>query len=140
MSVPTVPGGGAGDHEELRALVQCYSRAVDERDLEALEALFHPDAEVTGARGTQTIDEWLDTMRAPRTFPTSMHVLGDPLIHLRPGADEAVLDTYGVVYQLSDPGSGTGDLTLGIRYLDEVERLWGRWVIRRRTARTIWMR
>ena len=140
MTVPTVPGGGAGDHEELRALVQRYARAADERDVEALAALFHPDAEVTGARGTQPIDAWLDTMRAPRTFPTSMHVLGDPLIHLSPGADEAVLDTYGVVYQLNDPGSGKGDLTLGVRYLDDVERLWGRWVIRRRTARTLWMR
>ncbi len=140
MNASTVPGGGAGDHEELRALVQRYSRAADERDIAGLAELFHPDAEVTGARGTLTIGEWLDTMRAPRTFPTSMHVLGDPLIHLDPGADEAVLDTYAVVYQLNDPGSGKGDLTLGIRYLDDVERLWGRWVIRRRTARTLWMR
>jgi SnoaL-like domain len=79
-------------------------------------------------------------MRAPRTFPVSMHVLGDPLITLEPGADRAALDTYAVVYQLSDPGSDGGDLTLGIRYVDEVERLSGRWVIRRRTARTLWMR
>ena len=79
-------------------------------------------------------------MRAPRTFSTSMHLLGDPLIRLVPGADEAVLDTYAVVYQLGDPGSGTGDLTLGIRYLDDVVRLEGRWVVRRRTARTLWMR
>jgi len=140
VTVPTVPRGGAADHEELRALVQRYSRAADERDVDALARLFHPDAEVTGARGTQTIAEWLDAMRAPRTFPTSMHLLGDPLIHLGPGADEAVLDTYAVVYQLGDPASGGGDLTLGIRYLDDVERHRGRWVIRRRTARTLWMR
>ncbi len=99
----TVPGGGAGDHEELRALIQRYARAADERDMDTLTALFHPDAEVTGARGTQGISEWLDTMRAPRTFPTSMHMLGEPLIDLEPGAGEAVLDTYAVVYQLSDP-------------------------------------
>ena len=121
-------------------MVQRYARAADERDIGALAALFHPAAEVTGARGTLPVDEWLDTMRGPRTFPISMHVLGDPLIHLQPGADEAVLDTYAVVYQLNDPGSGKGDLTLGIRYLDEVERLDGRWLIRRRTARTLWMR
>ena len=88
----------------------------------------------------RAIDEWLDTMRAPRTFPTSMHVLGDPLITWSRGRTEAALDTYAVVYQLSEPGSGGGDLTLGIRYLDDVERLSGRWVIRRRTARTLWMR
>lgn len=135
-----MPAGEAGDRDELRFLVQRYARAVDERDVDELAALFHPDAEVTGTRGTQGIDEWLDTMRAPRTFPTSMHVLGDPLINLEPGADQAGLDIYAVVYQLSDPGSDGGDLTLGIRYLDDVERLSGRWVIRRRTARTLWMR
>jgi hypothetical protein len=140
MSEMTVPGGGAGDHEELRALIQRYARAADERDIGTLASLFHPDAEVTGARGAQNITEWLDTMGAPRTFPTSMHMLGDPLIDLVPGAHEATLDTYAVVYQLSDPGSGKGDLTLGVHYVDEVERLWGRWVIRRRTSRTIWMR
>jgi hypothetical protein len=140
VSPSTVPGAGPGDHEELRSLVQRYARAADDRDVDALAALFHPDAEVTGARGTQGIDEWLDTMRAPRTFPTSLHMLGDPLISVGPGADKAALDTYAVVYQLTDPGSDGGDLTLGIRYLDEVERHSGRWVIRRRTARTLWMR
>ncbi len=140
MSTPSALGGGAGDYEELRALVQRYARAVDERDVEELAALFCPEAEVSGARGTQGIAEWLDTMRAPRSFPTSMHVLGDPLIHLAPDADEAALDTYAVVYQLSDPDSGDADLTLGIRYFDDVVRQAGRWVIRRRSVRTLWAR
>jgi len=130
----------AGDHEALRALLQRYARAVDARDADELAQLFHPDAELTGARGTETLEEFLTGMRAPRTFPTSMHVLADPLIDLGPGHDEAVLDTYAVVYQLSDPASGRGDLTLGIRYLDDAVRLDGRWVIRRRTSHTLWMR
>jgi hypothetical protein len=129
-----------GDHEELRGLLQRYARAADDRDVEALEALFHPAAEVTGARGMQTLDEWLTGMRGPRTFPTSMHVIADPLITLGPGPDEAGVDAYAVVHQLSDPSSDAGDLTLGIRYLDDVVRHEGRWVILRRTARTIWMR
>ena len=133
-------GRPVGDHEELRALVQRYARAADDRDVEALEALFHPAAEVTGARGAQTLDEWLTTMRGPRAFPTSMHIIADPLITLGPGPDEAVIDAYAVVYQLSDASSEAGDLTLGIRYLDDVIRHEGRWIIRRRTARTIWMR
>ena len=137
MSEMTVPGGGAGDHEELRALIQRYARAADERDIETLALLFHPDAEVTGARGAQRISEWLDTMRAPRTFPTSMHMLGEPLIELEPGADVAVLDTYAVVYQLGDDGAG---LTLGMRYLDEVARRDDRWVFVRRRSVMVWMR
>jgi len=130
----------SADHEEVRALVQRYARAVDDRDVDAVAALFHPDAEVTGARGRQGVAEWLDTLRAPRTFPTSMHVLGDPLIRFGPGEDEAALDTYAVVYQLGDRSSGGGDLTLGIRYLDDLVRHRGRWVILRRESRTVWMR
>ena len=130
------------DHDELRALAQRYSRAVDARDLDALAALFDAGAVVEGSRGKQSIAEWLDTMRAPRTFPTSMHVLGDPLITLGHGGDpdSAQLDTYAVVYQLGDRNAGQADLTLGIRYLDDVIRHEGRWVIRHRVAQTLWMR
>ena len=126
-------------HDELRALVQRYARAADERDIDALSALFHPEATIQGSRGAQTLHEWLDTMRAPRTFPTSMHVLGDPLIELD-GEREGLLDTYAVVYQLGNKETGQDDLTLGIRYLDDVVRNDERWVIRRRAVRTLWMR
>ena len=70
------------DHESLRGLLQRYARAADDRDVDGLAALFHPEATVEGARGLQTVDEWLATMRAPRAYPSSMHVLGDPLIEL----------------------------------------------------------
>jgi ketosteroid isomerase-like protein len=127
-------------HDELRSLVQRYARAVDRRDVEALAGLFRPDATIVGARGAQTVPEWLDTMRAPRAFPRSMHLLGDPLIDLGEGGAVATLDTYAVVYQLSDPGSGNADMTLGINYLDEVVREDGRWRITRRESHTLWMR
>ncbi len=127
-------------HDELRALVQRYARAVDRRDLEALAALFHPDATLVGANGTQTVGEWLGTMRAPRAFPTSMHLLGDPLISVGTRGTEASLDTYAVVYQIGDPASGGGDLTLGINYLDRAVHQQGRWLIIRRESRTVWMR
>ncbi len=127
-------------HDALRELMQRYSRAADDRDVTALAALFHPDAEITGTRGSQTLEQWLETMRAPRTFPTSMHLISDPLIVLGEGSDHATVDTYAVVYQLSDPTSGNGDLTLGIRYIDEVVLHDGSWVVRRRRAQTLWMR
>jgi hypothetical protein len=127
-------------HDDLRALVQRYARAVDRRELAALAGLFRSDAAIVSARGTQTVEEWLDTLRGPRAFPTSMHVLGDPLIALSPDGTDATLDTYAVVYQLSEPGSGNADLTLGINYLDDVVLEDGRWLITRRESRTLWMR
>jgi hypothetical protein len=127
-------------HDALRELLQRYARAADERNVAALAALFHREAEITGAGGTHTLLEWLETMRAPRAFPSSMHVIGDPLIVLDEGSDRATLDTYAVVYQLSDPSTAAGDLTLGIRYLDDVVLQEDGWVIRRRRAQTLWMR
>jgi SnoaL-like domain len=127
-------------HEDLRALLQRYARAVDDRDIAGLAALFHPDAVIEGARGTQTLAEWLEAMRAPRTFPTSMHVLGDPLIQLTATGDSGSLDTYAVVYQLGDAATSQADLTLGIRYLDDVVLHDDRWAFRHRRSRTLWMR
>ncbi len=137
--MPGQPGGGAvTPHDAVRALLQRYARAVDQRDIGALVALFHPRAEIAGARGVQSVEEWLETMRAPRTFPTSMHMIGEPLITLEEGSPEARVDTYAVVYQLGHEGSA--DLTLGIRYLDDVVLHERRWLFRRRSSHTVWMR
>jgi len=125
-------------HDVVRALLQRYARAVDQRDIESLVALFHPQAEIVGAGGVQSLEEWLEAMRAPRTFPTSMHMIGEPLITMEEGSGEATVDTYAVVYQLGREGSG--DLTLGIRYLDDVVLHEGRWLFRRRASHTVWMR
>ena len=146
----------ARDLEELRALGQRYARAIDARDIDAVAALFHPGATVEGARGLLGIGPYLDGLRhAPRVFETSMHVLGEALIELPPDGDTATpdtatldtatldtatLDTYAVVYQLRAADAAEGDLILGIRYLDEVVRHDGRWVIRSRVARTLWSR
>ncbi len=127
-------------YEALRGLLQRYARAVDARDMDRLEALFHPEAEIKGSQGVQDLGAWLESMRAPRSFPQSMHLLGDPIIELLAGDSSADLDTYAVVHQLSEPGSGKGDLTLGMRYFDRAVLYEGRWVIARRDARMLWMR
>jgi hypothetical protein len=128
------------DGEALRALLQRYARAVDSRDMDALTVLFHPEAVIIGSGGTQALDEWLAAMRAPRSFPQSMHVIADPLIALGGDGGSADLDSYAVVFQLSDPASGAADLTLGIRYLDHAVVREGSWVFLRRQATTLWMR
>ena len=128
------------DGEELRSLLQRYARAADDRDIEVLTALFHPEAVIIGSGGSLALEEWLATMRAPRAFPKSMHVIADPLIVLGEDGRSADLDSYAVVFQLSDPTSGAADLTLGIRYLDHAVVHEGNWVLVRRQATTMWMR
>jgi hypothetical protein len=133
------PAGGVTDADEIRALLQRYARAADDRDIESLASIFHPEARIAGARGEQSLGEWLESMRAPRAFPVSMHMLGDPLLEFD-RRDAARADTYAVVFQIGDPSSGGADLTLGIRYLDHLVRHEGRWVVLRRAATTVWTR
>lgn len=129
------------DLEALRSLPQRYARAVDARDFDALGDLFDPAGSVEGVRGTAPVPAYLEGMRnAPSPFVGSMHLLGDPLVELEPGADRATSDTYAVVYQLRAPDAPEGDLTLGMRYLDTLARVGGTWKIHHRKASTMWMR
>jgi hypothetical protein len=129
------------DLEELRRLTQRYARAIDARDIDAVAALFDPQGSVDGARGGTTVPVYLDGLRTgERVFASSMHVLGDPLIKLEQGADAGRMDTYAVVYQLRPAGAPESELVLGIRYLDDVVRLGGGWVIHHRRAVTLWTR
>ncbi len=128
------------DRELLRDLPQRYARAIDTRDHEILATLFHPDGVVDGMRGSAAVPAYLAGLRtAEPAFATSMHVLGDPLIALEPGADTATMDTYAVVHQL-ERRDGGGDVVLGMRYLDDVERVGEAWVIRHRRAEVRWQR
>jgi uncharacterized protein (TIGR02246 family) len=121
------------DLEALRNLGQRYARASDARDYDAVGALFHPDAVIDGLRGSSPLAEYLEMSRStPPAYTQSMHVLGDPLVALEVGADTATLDTYALVYQIGATSEGGGNATLGVRYLDVVERRDGEWRIRHR--------
>jgi hypothetical protein len=128
------------DIEEIRRLPQRYARAVDERDHDALTALFDPDGRVDGTFGQQPVADYLETMRSrPDTGGSSMHVLADPLVDLEPGADAGRTDTYAVVHQIPAPESDGEHRTLGMRYVDDVVRRDGAWCIHHRVARMLWM-
>jgi hypothetical protein len=129
------------DLELLRRFPQRYARAVDDRDHDALAALFDPDGTVDGTRGKQAVPDYLESMASlPRSFSASMHMLADPLIDFEAGADTAHLDTYAVVFQTGPVGGSGADLTLGMRYLDDMVRRDGVWRIHHRTSKMEWMR
>jgi len=126
------------DLEAVRRFPQRYARAVDQRDHDALAALFDPDGTVDGTFGEETVIDYLEGMRTRLgTTGTSMHLLGDPLVDLQPGADRAHLDTCAVVYQFPDGGD---PFTLGMRYLDDLVRLDDGWRIHHRKTERVWMR
>jgi hypothetical protein len=143
MSPPTAPDDTLAwlrDLEALRRLPQRYARAIDSRDIDAVAALFDPAGAVDGVRGSAAVPEYLEGLRAGPAFTTSMHVLGEALVDLEPGADVAHLDTYAVVYQIGRADDPDASMTLGLRYLDEVVRAAEGWRIRHRRAQMLWNR
>jgi len=69
-----------------------------------------------------------------------MHVLGDPLISLVPGADTATLDTYAVVHQIGSLAApGGGNAAIGMRYFDAAVRDGDTWRILHRRTVMLWM-
>jgi hypothetical protein len=137
----TTPTEWLVDLESVRRFPQRYARAVDQRDHDALAALFDPDGSIDGTFGLESVVDYLEGMRTRLGSgggeSTSMHLLGDPLVDLEPGADTAHLDTYAVVYQFPD---GSDAFTLGMRYLDELVRLDDGWRIHFRKTERIWMK
>jgi len=132
--------GWLRDVESLRQLPQRYARAIDARDIDAVGRLFDPEGSVDGVRGSSQVPAYLDGLRALPATGSTMHVLGDPLIELEEGGDQAHLDTYAVVYQLRAPESAEADLVLGMRYLDEVVRRGDTWLIHHRRSTMVWTR
>jgi hypothetical protein len=144
----TTPTEWLVDLESVRHFPQRYARAVDQRDHDALAALFDPDGSIDGTFGLESVADYLEGMRTRLGSgggeSTSMHLLGDPLVDLEPGADTAHLDTYAVVYQFPDADSGREPFTLGMRYLDDLVRLrregGAEWRIHHRTTERVWVR
>ena len=61
------------DREILRQFPQRYARAVDQRDHDALTALFDPDGSVDGTFGQQAVADYLDTMALPPRHRRHQH-------------------------------------------------------------------
>ena len=98
------------------------------------------------ARTHRTLPDYLESMRnLPRSF-TARACTCSPTrsSSSTPGADTAHLDTYAVVYQTGPVSGDGGDLTLGMRYVDDMVRRPGTeaasWCIHHRVARCVWMR
>jgi ketosteroid isomerase-like protein len=113
--------------DEIRQLVARYALALDMRDLDALCGLFPEDVRVgRGERGREALRRWFDeTLRSQ--FTGTAHVTGNHVIELR-GDDRA----QGVVYSRNEHETGDEWIAMTMLYVDDYERIGGRWLFRRR--------
>jgi hypothetical protein len=131
------------DSTRIRDLMSRYARAVDRFDLEALRAVYHPDAhdDHGGYRGgADGLLEYVAAQTA--SMRQVMHFLGQCLIEFA-GADVAVCETYFMTAHTLGPGQrmygagGTGSpvqISMFGRYVDRVECRDGDWKIAERVV------
>jgi hypothetical protein len=115
---------------ELRALVDAYALALDERDVGLLLSLFLPDAvlatHVPGEergdpvyRGTGEIGQVMDVLAR---FGETMHLMHNHTVDFADGGESATGLVLCVAHHLYEEHGAPRDLVMGIRYRDRYAR------------------
>jgi SnoaL-like protein len=129
------------DREQIRDLPLAYARGIDARDFAVARAVFADDAYVAGTRHQAPIDAyWASLTPGVETYAATLHFMGNQYVALEIGADVGEVEAYAVAYHVADPDDPSGDLTMGVRYVDAVERRGGAWIIAGRRVHQQWLR
>ncbi len=115
-------------------LLMAYARGVDRADTELLESIFHPEARVisgvfngSGREFAQVIAGYVK-LNLDRCF----HSIANEWVEV--SGDRAI----GEAYVIATMTAGGTDTVSGGRYIDEFERVDGRWLIRSHTFVADW--
>jgi hypothetical protein len=127
------------DDHAVRQLMLHYAHGVDRRDWMMVQQCFAPEATIAGTRFSGRRDEYLEQLRpGVESFPVTMHMVGNQLVEL--DGDRAHTETYLIARHFSDQKGQREALTLGVRYIDDVARVDGSWVITHRVVEQVWSR
>ena len=125
--------------EDVGDVILRYARGVDRRDWDLVRSCFADDAAVEGSRFSGPIDEYLAMLRpGVEAFPTTMHFMGNQLAEI--DGERASTETYAIAHHFADAEGREERIVMGVRYLDDLERRDGRWVIVHRRAISDWIR
>ena len=131
------------DRQQLRDLMAAYFHAVDRHDWALMEKLFSPDAtfdynhgQITKDNAQQIIAFISGTRHAGSTF----HMMGNQMAEIT--GETAKVETYAIGNNLHPATTGRPARhdSQGLRYLDDMVREQGRWVIKTRRMLVDWER
>lgn len=115
------------DRAELRELVARYGIAVDDRDIDALTALFTPDASFRSEDGVMSAlgrDAVIEQFRGRfAALKATNHIAHDQILEPGPGPDAA----SGLVSSHAEVCRNGRVLIAALRYRDRYRRHEGRW-------------
>ncbi len=125
------------DRAVLEDLYSRYAYGVDSVDMDLVRSVFHPDCVVVGTMEEGSLEDYLDGLEAGLLmYAATMHFKGNQYIEI--DGDRAFVETWVIGYHREAADSPIDDLTLGLRYQDDVVRVADDWQIVRRRAVRQW--
>ena len=130
------------DREQIALVPRLYSRGVDRRDWKMVRSCFTDNCFVDGSRSSAPIAEYLVSLRpGVEYFPVTMHYMGNQVAEVN--GDTGFVESYCVAYHWKNEQAGGEDpenCIVGVRYLDTMARVGGKWKISRRRVGADWRR
>lgn len=119
-------------------VMSAYAAAVDRHDWAAVRACFDPAAYIQGTRMTGSFTEYFPHLREElEKFERTVHLLGNQRITV--SGEQAWLETYAVARHFwRSADDAPQQLTIGVRYSDDLHRTTNSWAIIRRAVDLDW--
>jgi SnoaL-like domain len=141
LSPPTVAPDAALQllrRHAVTDVMAAYAAGVDRRDWPLVRSCFEPDAHVRGTRLTAAFADYFPHLCAELTkFERTTHFLGTQRVEVT--GDTAWLETYAVARHFwRELDSSPRQLTIGVRYTDDLRCTSDVWVITRRVVDLDW--
>ena len=126
------------DEAAIRRVMVRYAQGVDRRDFELTGTCFALNAFASypgswEGTGRAEIVKFLDIAKQ---YEATMHFIGNQTIEIV--GDRAKAETYAIAYHRR--AGGASDFTIGVRYIDDLERQDGEWLITRHLPVRDWVR
>ncbi len=121
----------------VSGVMASYAAGVDLRDWELVESCFAPDAQVHGTKMSADFGTYFPFLCAElEKFERTVHFLGNQRCRL--AADSAWLETYAIARHFWTESGSPRQLTLSVRYRDDLRFASQGWVIARRVVELDW--
>ncbi len=121
------------DRAAISDLILRYSRGVDQKDWDQVASCFAPDAHLDYRLFRGGVEEVVASIRkGVEVFERTMHFMEPWVIEVT--GDRASAETYGIAYHRRNHEGKRKELLVRQRYLDELVRHGGEWLIQTRTV------
>lgn len=137
-------GDLAQDRQEIRDLMARYARGIDRMDWQLVRSCYHPGARDDRGVFRGDVEELITFLASDQALPAfacTMHTMSNQNVVIDGPCADA--ETYCITYHRSTERQrdwGRADVTIGLRYVDELERHDGRWGIVNRVVVHEWIR